>query len=251
MASIARRPNGKWRARYRDDRGREHARHFVRKSDAARWLDEITADVVSGRYVDPRAGKVTFRRWFEDWASRQVWAPNTVAIARDALTSVTFQEVPLGHLTHVHVEAWVKAQTLPTPRRPHGLAPGTIRGRMSIVRMCTRAAVRARVLAFDPTEGVRLPALRRPHQAMSIPTPSELARIIDAADPAFQAFIHVGAFAGLRRGEVAGLQLGDLDSTRGTLTVRRQVQGRTIADMDIRPPKALSLDPPSGFRERR
>jgi hypothetical protein len=28
MASIARRPNGRWRARYRDRTGLEHARHF-------------------------------------------------------------------------------------------------------------------------------------------------------------------------------------------------------------------------------
>lgn len=40
MASIAKRPNGQWRARYRDDSGREHSRHFARKTDAHRWLDE-------------------------------------------------------------------------------------------------------------------------------------------------------------------------------------------------------------------
>jgi hypothetical protein len=36
MASIAKRPNGQWRARYRDDAGKEHARHFPRKIDAQR-----------------------------------------------------------------------------------------------------------------------------------------------------------------------------------------------------------------------
>ena len=45
MASIAKRPNGKWRARYRDAAGREHARHFERKVDAQRWLDEVTASL--------------------------------------------------------------------------------------------------------------------------------------------------------------------------------------------------------------
>ena len=48
MASIAKRPDGRWRARYRDDTGREHARHFGRKVDAQRWLDEVTASVVTG-----------------------------------------------------------------------------------------------------------------------------------------------------------------------------------------------------------
>ena len=45
MASIRKRDNGKWRARYRDDSGKEHARHFARKTDAQTWLDEQTGVV--------------------------------------------------------------------------------------------------------------------------------------------------------------------------------------------------------------
>lgn len=51
----------RWRARYVDPDGKEHARGFVRKTDAQRWLDEVTASVVTGQYVDPKAGQVTFR----------------------------------------------------------------------------------------------------------------------------------------------------------------------------------------------
>ena len=36
--SIAKRTNGKWRARYRDEAGKEHSRHFDRKIDAQQWL---------------------------------------------------------------------------------------------------------------------------------------------------------------------------------------------------------------------
>ena len=42
MASIARRPDGTWRPRYRDAADKEHSRHFARKLDAQRWLDEVT-----------------------------------------------------------------------------------------------------------------------------------------------------------------------------------------------------------------
>jgi hypothetical protein len=41
MASVKRRPDGTWRARYRDPSGREHARHFPRRVDAERWLDGV------------------------------------------------------------------------------------------------------------------------------------------------------------------------------------------------------------------
>jgi hypothetical protein len=55
VASIKKRSDGKYRARYRDGDGREHARHFGRKVDAQRWLDEVTASMVTGSYVDPKA----------------------------------------------------------------------------------------------------------------------------------------------------------------------------------------------------
>jgi hypothetical protein len=54
MASITKRPGGKYRARYRDAAGREHARHFGRKTDAQRWLNEVTASTLGGTYVSPR-----------------------------------------------------------------------------------------------------------------------------------------------------------------------------------------------------
>jgi len=53
MASITKRPDGRWRARYRDEAGKEHAKHFDRKVDAQRWVDEVTASIVTGQYVDP------------------------------------------------------------------------------------------------------------------------------------------------------------------------------------------------------
>jgi hypothetical protein len=61
MASLARRPDGRWRARYRDAAGKEHARHFDRKIDGQQWLDQVTASVVTNTYVDPAAGRVTSR----------------------------------------------------------------------------------------------------------------------------------------------------------------------------------------------
>lgn len=65
MASIRKRPDGKWRARYRDADGKEHAKHFTRKIDAQGWLDDVTAAVVTGQYVDPRAGRITYRQWYQ------------------------------------------------------------------------------------------------------------------------------------------------------------------------------------------
>jgi hypothetical protein len=39
MGSVQKRTDGKWRTRYRDAAGKEHARHFGRKIDAQRWVE--------------------------------------------------------------------------------------------------------------------------------------------------------------------------------------------------------------------
>ena len=49
----------RYRARYRDEAGKEHARHFDRKVDAQRFLDNVTASVVRGDYVDPARSRMT------------------------------------------------------------------------------------------------------------------------------------------------------------------------------------------------
>lgn len=238
MASIAKRPDGRYRARYRDEAGKEHARHFNRKTDAQRWLDEVTASVVTGRYVDPKAGKVTFARFYADWSARQVWVPST-RVASDRITgAVPFADIPLKSIRRSHIEAWVKTMDA------DGLAASTIKTRHVVVRAVFRAAVADKFIADDPSAGVTLPRLRKREASMTIPTDDEVGKLIVYADNdarvttrrGFRAYVALCAFAGLRLGEAAGVQVGDIDFLRRQLRVSRQLQrdGDTFA---IRPPK--------------
>ena len=231
MASIKKRPDGVWRARYRDDADREHARHFARKVDAQRWLDEVTTAVVTGSYVDPAAGVITFRTFFNQWAARQVWVRSTIAAMNLAAGSATFGDLPIRAIRRSHIESWVKTMTAA------GLAPGTVITRYNHVRAIFRAARRDKVIGADPTEGVTLPRRRRAEIAMSIPTPEDVGKIIAAADVWFRPLIGLCAFAGLRLGEAAAVKVDDIDFLRRTLTVARQVQRADGRDVEIRAPK--------------
>ncbi|MCH8611787.1 tyrosine-type recombinase/integrase [Arsenicicoccus dermatophilus] len=236
MASIAKRPDGRWRARYRDDTGREHARHFARKVDARRWLDEVTASVVTGQYVDPRSGRMAFRAFYDTWAASQDWAPRTTEAAALALASVTFADLPIRSVTEQHVRDWMKAM-----QGAQGLAATTRRTRFNYVRMAFLAAVRQRVIPTDPTAGVKPPQVPKAEGSMRVPTSEQVGRALDAADELFRPFVAVCAFAGLRLGEAAGLQLGDVDFLRRTITVRRQVQGCSREGTSVTPPKCGSV----------
>jgi integrase len=105
------------------------------------------------------------------------------------------------------------------------------------VSVVLRAAVLDKLIASNPVDGVRLPRQRKAEAAMAIPTPDQVGQVIAAATPDFAPFLAVCAFGGLRLGETAGLQLGDIDFLRRTITVSRQVQREPVVGFEVRPPK--------------
>lgn len=230
MASIKKRPNGSWRARYRDADGKEHARHFPRKIDAQNWLDEVTTAVKTGRYVDPAHGRETLGEYYPLFRDRQVWTAGTRTAADTAMKSCSFSGVPFGKLRRSHVEAWVKGMS-------DKLAPSTVRTRFNYVKIVVRAAVADRRLGEDVTAGIRLPASRKREHSMVIPTPEQVGDVLRAADEHYVPLFSLCAFGGLRLGEAAGVQLGDINFLQRTLHVERQVQRAGAGAVEICPPK--------------
>ncbi len=232
MASVRKLTDGRWQAQYRPiPGGKQFTRTTRRKVDAQRWLDEQTTALVSGNYVDPNAGRVTFGFYYERWAARQVWVSGTERAMELAARSTTFRDVPLRLLVRSHVETWVKHM------QTSGLAASTIRTRFNNVRGVLRGAMRDRIIAADPGEGVKLPRVRRADAGMVLPTTAQVRALDNAAHQDFRAFVALCAFAGLRLGEAAALRVGDFDLSARTLSVQRQVQRAGAAKVEIRPPK--------------
>ncbi len=165
MASIQRRPNKLWRARYRDAAGKEHSRHFQKKIDAQRWLDEVTASIVTGQYVDPNAGKIRFREYAEQWRTAQVHRPSSVAHVETMLRRHAYPYLgdrQIASILPSEVQAWVKR--LGTDDKVHkrkALAPATVGVIHGIVSGILRAAVRDRKIMANPCEGHGYHAWRR------------------------------------------------------------------------------------------
>lgn len=221
----------RWRARYVDESGAEREKLFARKVDAQAWLDDVTTAQVTGSYVDPRRGAITFTAFYSQWSQRQVWVKGTMDAMDLAAASVTFGDVPFVDLRPSHIEAWVKSM------QTRGLEPSTIRTRYNNVRAVLRAAVRDRLLARDVAEGLSLPRQRKAAARMQIPTPAEVGELLEAADGPTTTFVAVSAFVGLRLGEVAGLRVSDVDFLAREIHVRRQVQRAGGGDVEIRGPK--------------
>jgi len=108
--SIAKREEGRWRARYRDTAGKEHARHFAHKVDAQRWPDDVTSSVVTGPWTDPRTSSVTLEDWSATWLKGMVHLKATGWTRVEgtcASPSWRWSSTRLRDVSHADLQAWV------------------------------------------------------------------------------------------------------------------------------------------------
>lgn len=234
MASIKRRPDGKWRARYRDAAGKEHSRHFPRRVDAQRWLDEVTTSVITGAYVAPRAGNITFREYAEGWRESQPYRPSTAEVVRIALVKRVYPiigDVPLAAFTPDLIQRMVKTLE-------GSLAPSTVEVTYSYVSTVFKAAVASRRLAATPCVNIKLP--EKVTRKVVPLTVEEVFGIVDEMPERYRAMVLLAAGTGMRQGEAFGLTVDRVKFLERRIVVDRQlrdvVEGRPV----FGPPKTES-----------
>jgi integrase len=225
VTNLQKRPNGKWRARYRDTSGRQHARHFARKVDAQRWLDEVTASVVTGQYVDPKAGQITFKAYAEQWRAAQVHRPSSAAHVETQLRRhvyPTLGDRPLASILPSEIQAWVKRLSVGHGEQ-RALAPSTVNVAHGIVSSVFKAAMRDRRIMANPCEGTRLPTVSRPKV---IPLETEQVEAIrEEMIDRLRALVTFAAGTGVRPSEGFGLTVDRLDMLRRVVKIDRQLVG--------------------------
>lgn len=225
MAHVNRRPDGRWRARYRDPAGREHSRHFNRKLDAVRWLDEIATSLVTGQYVDPNAGKMLFKDYAEKWRAAQVHRPTSQAHVETMLRRHAypyFGKRPMASVLPGEIQAWVRKLGDGDPATGRrGLAPATVGVIHGISSGVFKSAVRDRMIMANPCEGTRLPKVERPRVVP--PSTEQVEALHDAMPKELQALIVLAAGTGMRQGELLGLTVDRIDFDRRELHVDRQL----------------------------
>jgi integrase len=217
MGNIARRPNGQWRARYRDANHREHSKHFARKVDAQRWLDESQAAILSGQYVDPRAGRVTLREYAEEWKQRQVHRATTVEQVAGVLTRHIYPNLGDRRLNAIlpsDVQRWIR-------RLSDTLAPSTVGVAHRILSAIFKSAVADRRIVSSPCAGTKLPKVAKGKvQPISA---DQLRAILTHVPARHRALVVLAAGTGLRQGELFGLTIDRLDLVASTVLVDRQL----------------------------
>jgi integrase len=232
VASIDRRPNGQWRARWREyPGGPQKARHFARKLDAQRFLTRIEASQLDGTYRDPAAGRVPLREYGEMWRAAQVHRQSTadrMEVELRLRIYPRFGDRPLASLRPSEVQVWVKGLSVT-------LSPATVELTARTLASLYRAALRDRLVVSNPCDGLRLPEKVRQRVA---PPQVEVVRALAVAMPArLRAAVTLGAGAGLRQGEAFGLTVDRVDFLRGSIRVDRQLVTPKSGPALLGPPK--------------
>ncbi|MFI7213134.1 tyrosine-type recombinase/integrase [Micromonospora maritima] len=220
MGHIVKTPAGTFRANWRDAAGRQKAKTFRTKREASSFLAETEASVSRGSYIDPRAGRIKFSAYADRWLSSRSVEATTLAAWSSRLRA---RLLPywggwqLGKIDHLAVQQWVT--TLGKE-----VAPATVASCFGLFSSILASAVRNRLIAFNPCEGVRLPAQRK--HAGGIRTISQIDltdRLLPAVPEWHRALVAAAGGAGLRWGECLGLRWGSVDLDSETLTVERVV----------------------------
>lgn len=212
MSSIKRRDSGQWRARYRDDDGREHARHFARKTDAQTWLDEQTAKLVAGTHVTPRQARTTVGDWCDTWL--EGYRGNRATTVRQAEVHlarirVAFGKMQLGAVRPSHVRTW--CAQLAT----EGLAESYVYALHARLAQIYSDAVHDGLVAKSPCSRRTSPSAGK--QRAYVATTEQVWALHDAMPEHLRAAMLLGAFSGLRLAEACGLRVSDVDFMRGVV----------------------------------
>lgn len=212
---IEKLPSGKYRARRSKMVAGELVREgltFDRRSDAAAWL---------GEHKDP-AKPTTLAEWLDQW-----------------LTLIKPDAAPSGYTSQAgRVERHLKPRLGDVRLRDLSpLAAGRMLSAMdadghsdserfetgAILKRTVKSAVAHRLLPADPLAGFKLPKVKRPEKRAM--TPAECLLAIDAADETYTMGYAVRLWldAGLRPGEMFGLEWGDFDERAGVVKIRRGI----------------------------
>lgn len=212
MASynVSRRPNGKWRARYRGPDNRERSRHFDRKTDAERWARTEVARLDRGEWTSPELGRLTVGEYSREWLESKVRIRPSTRLMYDVVLRnqvlPTWAGVRLAAVRHEDVAAWV-AQL-----HGNGLSAARTRHAWVVLSQILEFGVRSHRIPNNQAKGVELPALpsKSERDKTRFLNEREVWLLAEAAGE-FSLSVLVLAWCGLRFGELAALRCSSLD----------------------------------------
>lgn len=204
-----------YRIRYRDAKGAQHSETMARLADAERRRSEIEHELATATWHDRRRGDLLLRDWVAAWLPTRhdlratTWVRLEVTMNRQVLPR--FGGTSLNDIANGDVRRWV------VELMDSGLSAATTRKAVFALRQALEAAIADQRLVYNAAAAVPLPMERaKPPRYLS---QAEVERLVAEVPPRDRALVLVGAYAGLRWGEAAGLRRRNIDPLRSRIRV--------------------------------
>jgi integrase len=214
-----------YRAEVYDRRSGGKIRRTFHNSEAKGWRADAFTQLRKGTLSTPT--KTTLRAAAESWlegARRgtirtrkgQPYKPSVIRSYDQSLRDHILPELGYMKLSDVRRR---DLQDLADKMLAKGLDPSTIRNAIAPVRVIFRRALNRGEIALNPTSGLELPAPQG--QRERIASSSEAETLIGALAERDRALWATAFYAGLRSGEIQGLDWSAVDFTAGVIRVER------------------------------
>ena len=207
----------RYEVRLRDSRRKEYSRTFRTRKEAERFQNTEMADRVRGSWIDPRRASTRFADVAGEWLdSHPTKKDSTLARDRSIVENYlrpAVGETPIGQLTRADIQRLVNAWT-------KKLGPRTVRRQYAILRAICNFAVDTDRIGHSPCRRIKLPE-EPPAKPVTL-TPEGLRAVAAELDETSRPMVYLGAVLGLRWGEAAGLRVGDINHSTGTVSVSVQ-----------------------------
>lgn len=222
MASIKKYDTAKgtaWRVQYRSPDGKSRTKQgFKTKTEAQIWAADNTVNIHTGKWINQNLSKTTINElaalW---WKGRQHLKASTLDRDKLIYSRIIEQwgEWQVGSIRTSSIQAWVSGM---------GKSGSTVRNFHNTLSQILDVAVADGLILANPAHGVKLPKKSAPVKVFLTPKQlSTLAKTAGSTKSHRAVIVWVLGTVGLRWGELAGLQVQDVDFDRARITVRRSV----------------------------
>ncbi|WP_203665082.1 site-specific integrase, partial [Actinocatenispora rupis] len=218
FGKVRKLPSGRWQASFTAPDGtRQNAPEtFKNRTEADRWLTLVEADLSRGAWLNEGLGRETFgnyaRAHLRD--SPKIgprWRETCLRNLR--LHLAPLEGKTLAELTTPVVREWYAAAM-----RGSG-GKTSIRQSYRFLRAVMYSAVRDGAIARNPCQVPGAGSDRAKERPVA--SPAQVLALVEAITPRYRAAVMIAAWMALRRGEICGMRVADVDLEHGTITVRK------------------------------
>ena len=193
-------------------------RTFAHRAEAEAALEQFRSG--PGRWLRGDGDRTTLEEWLNYWLE-EVIAPNRAYTTYYSYrTLIRNHLVPaLGAIRLRQLEPWHIQRYYAQKMREGRLDANSVHKHHSLLHTALQLAFRQKILRENPVERVEPPREHPTRQYYY--TPEQLRQLLQAVEGSWlEPVVKLGAYLGLRRGEICGLRWSDVDFEQGVIQIR-------------------------------